>query len=109
MSPGAALVYSDPVARKQPWMWSLIRPMFCMNAYTLVGPTKRYPCDFNRFANASACGVDVGSSAMERGAWPLAVSYVLASSASFGDEAVIARALSMVAWIFRRLRMIEAS
>src|SRR6266542_1282322 len=24
-------------------MWSLTTPTFCMNAYTLVGPTKRYP------------------------------------------------------------------
>ncbi len=31
-----------------------------MNAYTLVGPTKRYPCDFSCFANASACGVEAG-------------------------------------------------
>jgi hypothetical protein len=43
-------------------------PTFCMNAYTLVGPTKRYPCDFNCFANASASGVDVGRSARDRGA-----------------------------------------
>src|SRR6266487_4451843 len=49
-------------------MWSLTTPTFCMNAYTLVGPTKRYPCDFNCFANASACGVDLGSSATDRGA-----------------------------------------
>jgi|SRR5579862_7973170 len=28
-------------ARKQPWMWSLTMPTFCMNAYTLVGPTNR--------------------------------------------------------------------
>src|SRR6266498_5522348 len=41
-------------------MWSLTTPTFCMNAYTLVGPTKRYPCDFNCFANASVCGVDLG-------------------------------------------------
>ena len=39
-----------------------------MNAHTLVPPTKRYPCDFNRLANAFACGVEVGRSAMERGA-----------------------------------------
>src|SRR6267143_2677050 len=44
-------------------MWSLTTPTFCMNAYTLLGPTKRYPCDFNCFANASACGVEVGRSA----------------------------------------------
>jgi len=24
-------------------MWSLTTPTFCMNAYTLVGPTKRLP------------------------------------------------------------------
>jgi hypothetical protein len=35
---GCAVVRS-PVARKQPWMWSLTMPVFCMNAYTLVGPT----------------------------------------------------------------------
>jgi hypothetical protein len=34
-----------------------------MNAYTLVGPTKRYPCDFNCLENASACGVDLARSA----------------------------------------------
>src|SRR5512133_4183763 len=41
-------------------MWSLTTPTFCMNAYTLGGPTKRYPWDFNSLANASACGVDPG-------------------------------------------------
>ena len=35
---------------------------------TGLGPTKRYPCDFNSFANASACGVDVGRSPSDRGA-----------------------------------------
>jgi hypothetical protein len=49
-------------------MWSLTTPTFWMKAYTLVGPTKRYPCDFNWCANASACGVDAGRSAMDRGA-----------------------------------------
>jgi hypothetical protein len=39
-----------------------------LNAYTLVGPTKRYPCDFNCFANAPASGVNVGRSARDRGA-----------------------------------------
>jgi hypothetical protein len=39
----------------------LITPTFCMSAYTLVGPTKRYPCDFSCFANASACDVEVGT------------------------------------------------
>src|SRR5439155_27195999 len=29
------------IARKHPWTWSLTTPTFCMNAYTLVGPTKR--------------------------------------------------------------------
>ena len=29
--------------RKHPRTWSLTTPTFCMNAYTLVGPTKRYP------------------------------------------------------------------
>src|SRR2546422_2503567 len=61
-------VAGESVARKHPWMWSLTTPTFCMNAYTLVGPTKRYPCDFNCFANASACGVDLGRSASDRGA-----------------------------------------
>ena len=49
-------------------MWWSTTPTFCMNAYTLVGPTNRYPCNFNRLANASACGVDVGRSARDRGA-----------------------------------------
>jgi hypothetical protein len=31
-----------------------------MKAYTLVGHTKRYPCDFSCLANTSACGVDLG-------------------------------------------------
>jgi hypothetical protein len=35
------------MARKQPRTWSLTTPTFCMNAYTLVGPTNRYPCAFN--------------------------------------------------------------
>jgi hypothetical protein len=39
-----------------------------MNAYTLVGPTKRYPSDFSCLANASAYGVDLGRSARDRGA-----------------------------------------
>jgi hypothetical protein len=36
-------VPDQSVARKHPWTWSLTTPTFCMNAYTLVGPTKRYP------------------------------------------------------------------
>ena len=36
--------------------------------YRFVGPTKRYPCDFSCFANASACGVEVGRSASDCGA-----------------------------------------
>src|SRR5206468_285911 len=63
----AARSQSASSARKHPRMWSLTTPTFCMNAYTLVGPTKRYPCDFNCFANASACGVDLGRSARDRG------------------------------------------
>jgi len=35
--------------------------MICMNAYTLVGSTNRYPCAFCCFANASACGVYLGA------------------------------------------------
>src|SRR5258708_38759458 len=61
-------------ARKHPWTWSLTTPTFCMNAYTLDGPTKRYPCDFSCFANASACGVDVGRSAMDGGSCAVALS-----------------------------------
>jgi hypothetical protein len=49
-------------------MWSLTTPTFCMNAYTLVGPTYRYPRDFSCLANASACGVDLGRSAVDIGA-----------------------------------------
>jgi hypothetical protein len=48
-------------------MWSLTMPTFCMKAYTLVGPTNRYPCDFSSFASASASGVVVGTSAADRG------------------------------------------
>src|SRR5713101_10187235 len=84
-------------------------PTFCMNAYTLVGPTKRYPCDFNCLANASDAGVDVGRSATERGARVRVISWDFASAARFGDADIIARALSTVAWILPRLRMIEAS
>src|SRR4029077_1422196 len=97
------------VARKHPWMWSLITPTFCMNAYTLVGPTKRYPCDFSCFANASACWVEVGRSARDPGARLRVISYDFASAARLGDADDIARALSTVAWILPRLRMIEAS
>lgn len=49
-------------------MWSLTTPTFCLKAYTLVGPTKRYACDLSCFENASASGVDAGGSASERGA-----------------------------------------
>src|SRR6476620_8327587 len=80
-----------------------------MNAYTLVGPTKRYPCDLSCFANASACGVEVGRSARDRGARLRVISYDVASAARVGDADSIARALSTVAWILARLRMIEAS
>src|SRR5256886_8510957 len=90
-------------------MWSLTTPTFCMNAYTLVGPTKRYPCDFNCLANASACGVDLGRSATNRGARLRVLSYDLASATRLGDADIMARALSTVAWILARLRMIEAS
>ena len=31
------------VARKQPWMWSLTTPTFCMSAYTLVAPRNGSP------------------------------------------------------------------
>src|SRR6185437_9298711 len=96
-------------ARKHPWTWSLTTPTFCMNAYTLVGPTKRYPCDFNCLEKASACGVDLGRSARDRGARLRSISYDLASSPKLGDAEIIARALSTVAWILARLRMIEAS
>src|SRR6476660_2722109 len=78
-------------------MWSLITPTFCMNAYTLVGPTKRYPCDLSCFANASACGVEVGRSARDRGARVRVISYDVASAARVGDADSIARALSTVA------------
>src|SRR6478736_5990442 len=80
-----------------------------MNAYTLVGPTKRYPCDFNCFANASASGVEVGISAIDRGDRLRATAYDFASAARLGDADRIARAFSTVAWILARLRMIEGS
>src|SRR6186713_2821286 len=80
-----------------------------MNAYTLVGPTKRYPCDFNCFANASASAVDVGRSARDRGARLRVDSWDFAISSRLGDADLIARAFSTVGWILRRLRMIEAS
>jgi len=66
-------------------MWSFTTPTFCMNAYTLVGPTNRYPCDFNRFANSVACGVNFGSSATERGARSRPTSYDLARARRLGD------------------------
>src|SRR5439155_11097839 len=80
-----------------------------MNAYTLLGPTKRYPCDFNCFANASACGVDLGSAATDRGARLVMISKDFASATRLGDADIIARALSTAAWILARLRMIDAS
>src|SRR6201995_752949 len=90
-------------------MWSLTTPTFCMNAYTLVGPTNRYPWTFNCLANASACGVDVGRSARDRGERLRLLSYDLASAARLGDADLIARAFSIVARILARLRMIEGS
>ena len=90
-------------------MWSLTTPTFCMNAYTLVGPTNRYPCDFNCLANASACGVDVGRSVRDRGARLRVLAYDLASVARLGDADLMARAFSTAAWILARLRMIEGS
>src|SRR5689334_10226115 len=80
-----------------------------MNAYMLVGPTKRYPCDFSCLENASAAGVDVGRSARDRGPRFRSVAYDLASAARLGDADLVARAFAMVAWILARLRMIEAS
>src|SRR6185437_8801416 len=70
-----------------------------MNAYTLVGPTKRYPCDFNCLANASACGVDFGRSATDRGARSRVIRQDFARAVRLGDADIIARALSTVAWI----------
>src|SRR6185503_15991734 len=90
-------------------MWSLTTPTFCMNAYTLVGPTKRYPCDFNCLANASAGGVAFGSSATDRGARLRVTAYDVASAARLGEAEAMARALSTVAWILARLRMIDWS
>src|SRR4051794_40811156 len=46
---------------------------------------------------------------MDCGGRVRALSNVLASSASVGDADIIVRALSTVAWILARLRMIEAS
>jgi hypothetical protein len=63
----------------------LITPAFCMNAYTLVGPTKRYPCDFSCLANACACGVDVGRPAMDRGARSRVIWQDRASTTRLGD------------------------
>src|SRR5207245_10849784 len=90
-------------------MWSLTTPTFCMKAYTLVGPTKRYPCDFNCLANASAAGVDAGRSAMDRGARVRVTSWDLARATRLGDADVIRRALSTVACIVALWRIIEAS
>ena len=56
------------MARKHPWMWSLTTPTFCMKAYTLVGPMKRYAWDFSCLERVSASGVVVGTSAVDRGA-----------------------------------------
>src|ERR1700692_4434738 len=78
-----------------------------MKAYTLVGPTNRYPCDFSSFASASACGVVVGTAATDRGDRTLSIAYERARAARLGEADLIARALSIVAWIFPRLRMIE--
>src|SRR6201982_4143931 len=80
-----------------------------MNAYTLVGPTNRYPWAFHRSARSPACGVVLGRYASARGARLRATSYDLASAGRPGDADIIARALSTVAWILARLRMIEAS
>src|ERR1700686_2488837 len=99
----------SPVARKHPWMWSLTTPTFCMNAYTLVGPTKRYPCDFNCFANAWAPAVVVGTSARDRGVRARVLSYDFASAIRLGDSDCMTRAFSTVAWILARLRMIDGS
>src|ERR1700751_3416598 len=90
-------------------MWSLTTPTFCMKAYTLVGPTKRYPWDFNCLANASAFGVDLGRPASDRGARLRLISYDFASAERVGDADIIARALSTVARILPRLRMMAAS
>src|SRR5437870_5450027 len=80
-----------------------------MKAYTLVGPTKRYPRDFSCLANDSARGVEVGSSARERGARLRLLSYDLASATRLGDADLIACALSIVASILARFRMIDGS
>jgi len=64
----AGLPWSLVACNRWLWMSSLTTPTFCMKAYTLSGPTNRYPWDFNLFANASARSVDAGRSAMDRGA-----------------------------------------
>jgi hypothetical protein len=37
----------------QPSMWSLTSPIACMNAYTVVGPTKRQPRRLRSFDSAT--------------------------------------------------------
>src|SRR5437016_6163106 len=80
-----------------------------MNAYTLVGPTKRYPCDFNCFANASACVVDLGRSATDRGARLRVVFEGFESGKGLGGADMIAGALVTGPWNFPTLPMIEGS
>src|SRR5918993_4239536 len=41
---------------EQPSRWSLTRPMACMNAYTVVGPTKVQPRRFRSLARDCASG-----------------------------------------------------
>src|SRR5690606_18692606 len=40
----------------QPTRWSLTRPIACMKANAVVGPTKRQPMRFRSFASAIAVG-----------------------------------------------------
>src|ERR1700687_5539600 len=90
-------------------MLALTTPTFCMHAYTLVDPMKQCPCALSCLERLSASGVVVGTSAADRGARLRLVVYESASATRFGEADLIALALSMVAWILARLRMIDGS
>ena len=54
MKPARALATSARVTH--PSTWSFTRPIACMNANAVVGPTKRHPRFYRPFDSATAAG-----------------------------------------------------
>ena len=92
-------------------MWSSTIPVACINAYAVVGPTKRKPRRRSSLAIAVDSGVVAARSANVRGRGRAAGSG--ANDHSSGDSPAgssrVARAFAIAASIFARLRTMPVS